>query len=197
MLVQLLFTLALALLARGARPCTSATSRDILANLLTLWFFATPIIYPWFQPRCRASAALFDLNPFTHIVVSYQEILFFTTVRSATGSGCWRSAPARCCSSQVWLSIACAFVAEAVTCAVRPARAIIACAGGRCDARRNAIELDVERHRKIYRRYGGRQFSTLKSALLQRSILRDLQPSETFPALTDVSFTSRRAPPSA
>src|SRR5204863_6278824 len=42
---------------------------------------------------------------------------------------------------------------------------------------------------KIYRRYSGKQFSTLKSALLQRSILRDLQPSETFPALTDVSFT--------
>src|SRR5579872_538006 len=42
---------------------------------------------------------------------------------------------------------------------------------------------------KIYRRYGGRQFSTLKSALLQRSILRDLQPSETFPALRDVSFS--------
>jgi ABC-type polysaccharide/polyol phosphate transport system ATPase subunit len=42
---------------------------------------------------------------------------------------------------------------------------------------------------KIYRRYGGRQFSTLKSALFQRSILRDLRPSETFPALTDVSFT--------
>ncbi len=45
---------------------------------------------------------------------------------------------------------------------------------------------------KIYRRYGGRQFSTLKSALFQRSILRDLQPSETFPALTDVSFTVPR-----
>ena len=41
---------------------------------------------------------------------------------------------------------------------------------------------------KIYRRYSGKQFATLKSALLQRSILRDLQPSETFPALTDVSF---------
>jgi ABC-type polysaccharide/polyol phosphate transport system ATPase subunit len=41
---------------------------------------------------------------------------------------------------------------------------------------------------KIYRRYGTRQFATLKSALLQRSIMRDLQPSETFPALTDVSF---------
>ena len=42
---------------------------------------------------------------------------------------------------------------------------------------------------KIYRRYGGRRFSTLKSALLQRSIMRDLRPSETFPALTGVTFT--------
>jgi ABC-type polysaccharide/polyol phosphate transport system ATPase subunit len=42
---------------------------------------------------------------------------------------------------------------------------------------------------KVYRRYGGRQFATLKSALLQRSILRDLRPDETFPALTDVTFT--------
>jgi len=41
---------------------------------------------------------------------------------------------------------------------------------------------------KIYRRYGGRQFATLKSALLQRSILRDLQPNETFAALDNVSF---------
>ena len=41
---------------------------------------------------------------------------------------------------------------------------------------------------KVYRRYSGRQFATLKSALLQRSILRDLRPNETFPALTDVSF---------
>src|SRR5213080_3852088 len=42
---------------------------------------------------------------------------------------------------------------------------------------------------KVYRRYTGRHFATLKSALLQRSILRDLQPSETFPALTAVSFS--------
>jgi ABC-type polysaccharide/polyol phosphate transport system ATPase subunit len=41
---------------------------------------------------------------------------------------------------------------------------------------------------KIYRRYGGRQFTTLKSALLQRSILKDLRPSEVLAALTDVSF---------
>jgi ABC-type polysaccharide/polyol phosphate transport system ATPase subunit len=54
----------------------------------------------------------------------------------------------------------------------------------------NAIEL--EHVSKIYRRYSGRQFATLKSALLQRSILRDLQASETFPALTDVSFAVQK-----
>ena len=42
---------------------------------------------------------------------------------------------------------------------------------------------------KIYRRYGGRHFATLKSALLQRSILRDLRPRETLAALQDVSFS--------
>ena len=42
---------------------------------------------------------------------------------------------------------------------------------------------------KIYRKYSGRQFATLKSALLQRSILTELSPTETFPALRDVSFT--------
>src|ERR1700752_3754130 len=51
----------------------------------------------------------------------------------------------------------------------------------------NAIEL--VHVTKIYRRYSGRQFATLKSALLQRSILKDLRAGETFPALTDVSFT--------
>jgi ABC-type polysaccharide/polyol phosphate transport system ATPase subunit len=49
--------------------------------------------------------------------------------------------------------------------------------------------IDLRNVTKIYRRYGGRQFSTLKSALFQRSLMRDLQPSETFPALTDVSFS--------
>jgi len=50
----------------------------------------------------------------------------------------------------------------------------------------NAIELaNVS---KIYRRYTGRQFATLKSALLKRSLLRDLRPNEAFVALNDVSF---------
>src|SRR5204863_8948081 len=54
-------------------------------------------------------------------------------------------------------------------------------------SRQAAIELvDVS---KVCRRYSGRHVATLKSALLQRSILRDLRPDETFPALTDVSFS--------
>jgi homopolymeric O-antigen transport system permease protein len=51
--------------------------RDILANVLLLWFFATPIIYPWFQPGLQRFKPLFDANPFTHLAVSYQEIFFF------------------------------------------------------------------------------------------------------------------------
>jgi ABC-type polysaccharide/polyol phosphate transport system ATPase subunit len=53
-----------------------------------------------------------------------------------------------------------------------------------------AIELDHVS--KIYRRYSGRQFSTLKSAFLQRSLMENLRPNEVFPALTDVSFTVPR-----
>jgi ABC-type polysaccharide/polyol phosphate transport system ATPase subunit len=41
---------------------------------------------------------------------------------------------------------------------------------------------------KLYRRYSARRFATLKSALLGRSLLRELQPDETFMALKDVSF---------
>ena len=42
---------------------------------------------------------------------------------------------------------------------------------------------------KVYRRYARRrQFATLKSALLSRSLIRDLKPDETFAALKDVSF---------
>src|SRR5436190_24361408 len=52
----------------------------------------------------------------------------------------------------------------------------------------NAIE--VLHASKIYRRYDRRrQFATLKSALLSRSLVRDLKPDETFSAVTDVSFT--------
>ena len=50
--------------------------KDLLANLLTLWFFSTPIIYPMFVAPGMAKQLL-NLNPFTHLAVSYQEILFY------------------------------------------------------------------------------------------------------------------------
>ncbi|PYR49379.1 MAG: hypothetical protein DMF89_13065 [Acidobacteria bacterium] len=59
----------------------------------------------------------------------------------------------------------------------------------RCEAPRAVTAvIELVNVTKIYRRYSGRHFATLKSALLQRSILRDLQPTEVFPALSDVSF---------
>ena len=43
---------------------------------------------------------------------------------------------------------------------------------------------------KVYRRYARRrQFATLKSALLSRSLIRDLKPDETFAALDDVTVS--------
>jgi lipopolysaccharide transport system permease protein len=74
--VQLVFTLALALMV-SALAVHFRDVRDILSNVLTLWFFATPIIYPYFQPEVRRFKVFFDLNPFSHIVESYQEVLFF------------------------------------------------------------------------------------------------------------------------
>jgi lipopolysaccharide transport system ATP-binding protein len=51
----------------------------------------------------------------------------------------------------------------------------------------NAIELTNVT--KVYRKYARRkQFATLKSALLTGSLIQDLQPDETFPALQGVSF---------
>ncbi|MDO8794793.1 MAG: ABC transporter permease [Vicinamibacterales bacterium] len=75
-LVELIFASALALIL-SALAVHFRDIRDILANVLMLWFFATPIIYPWFQPNVQRFRWLFNLNPFTHLAVSYQEILFF------------------------------------------------------------------------------------------------------------------------
>lgn len=49
--------------------------------------------------------------------------------------------------------------------------------------------IDVVNISKVYRRFARqRQFATLKSALLKGSLIRDLQPDDTFPALRGVSF---------
>jgi ABC-type polysaccharide/polyol phosphate export permease len=73
--VQLIFTTGLALIL-AALTVHFRDLRDILSNLLTLWFFATPIIYS-IQSAPGLSKRVLDLNPMTHLIVSYQEILFF------------------------------------------------------------------------------------------------------------------------
>ena len=75
--VQLIFTTGLALIL-AALTVHFRDIRDLLANLLQLWFFATPIIYYWRQENVQRFKLLFDLNPFTHLAISYQEILFFS-----------------------------------------------------------------------------------------------------------------------
>ncbi|MCC7417069.1 MAG: ABC transporter permease [Acidobacteria bacterium] len=74
-IVQLIFTAGLGLIL-AALTVHFRDIRDILSNILTLWFFATPIIY-WIREAPGLGKTVLDLNPMTHIIVSYQEILFF------------------------------------------------------------------------------------------------------------------------
>jgi len=83
--VQLLLSLGLGLVL-AALTVHFRDIKDLLANLLTLWFFATPILYPMAMvaergPMVgnlgRVGKVVMDLNPFTHLAISYQEILFY------------------------------------------------------------------------------------------------------------------------
>jgi lipopolysaccharide transport system permease protein len=85
-LVQLVLTTGFALLL-SALTVHFRDLRDILGNLMTFWFFATPIIYSYkvIEDRVAASGGadgwwqwrLLQLNPFTHLAITYQEILYF------------------------------------------------------------------------------------------------------------------------
>ena len=74
-LVQLVLTMGLAFVL-SALTVHFRDIRDILSNLLTLWFFATPIIYSWRVAEGSGLKILLDINPFSHLAISYQEILF-------------------------------------------------------------------------------------------------------------------------
>jgi ABC-type polysaccharide/polyol phosphate export permease len=73
--VQLFLLLGLSLLV-SALTVHFRDLKDILGNLLTFWFFATPIIYPMSQAP-EAYRWLLNLNPMTHLAISYQEVLFY------------------------------------------------------------------------------------------------------------------------
>ena len=73
--VQFILTLGLAMVL-SALTVHFRDIKDLLANLLTLWMFASPIIYPMAFLSDRAKGFM-DLNPFAHLAISYQEIFFY------------------------------------------------------------------------------------------------------------------------
>lgn len=73
-LVQLVFTLGLCLLV-SALTVHFRDIQNILSHLLHLWFFASPILY-FYGDVQGALRQLLRINPMSHILVSYQEMLF-------------------------------------------------------------------------------------------------------------------------
>ena len=113
---------------------------------------------------------LLNANPMSHLTITYQEILFF-----AGPVGHWKWLLAVGAASSVFFLFG-YFIFDRL--------AGYVCGGSVM----NAIE--VLHASKVYRRFSHkRQFATLKSALLSRSLIRDLRPDETFTAMRDVSFT--------
>lgn len=82
MLIQFVFSLAFGFFL-AALTVHFRDIKDILANLLTFWFFATPIIYPMTFPTVQKSALLrtfLNLNPMTHVIMGYQNTIFYGTM---------------------------------------------------------------------------------------------------------------------
>jgi len=77
-IIQYFFSLGLAFFV-AALTVHFKDIENIVANLLHLWFFSTPIIYP-FQFAAQKSKALeimLLINPLTHIMEGYQYSFFF------------------------------------------------------------------------------------------------------------------------
>jgi len=83
LLVQLVFTLGLAL-ALSALTVHFRDIQNILSHILHLWFFATPVLYLYADTSGRLHDWL-RLNPMTHVLVSYQEMLFHGSFHHARG----------------------------------------------------------------------------------------------------------------
>lgn len=73
--VQFVFTLGLSFLI-SALTVHFRDIKDILSNLITLWFFATPIIYTY-KTVPHALQVVLDFNPMTHLIESYHFAFFY------------------------------------------------------------------------------------------------------------------------
>jgi ABC-type multidrug transport system fused ATPase/permease subunit len=166
--VQLVLTVGLALLL-SSLSVHFRDIRDLLGNALTLWLFATPIIYPYTQAPERYRWLL-DLNPFTHLAVAYQAISFspapYVDGRRLAVLGWW---PSPSSAAATPCSTACA----------KPSRR-------KCDRR----AIDLRDLHKVYRRYGRRKnFGTLKSASAWRPCAVRSQAGRHVRGLKGISLT--------
>ena len=74
MLVQLVLTLGLSLFL-SALTVHFRDIQNLLTHILQIWFFASPVIYAY--PPSGALHRVLFFNPMTHVLVSYQEVLFY------------------------------------------------------------------------------------------------------------------------
>lgn len=78
-LVQFIFVMGLSFLL-SSLTVHFRDLRDIVVNLITLWFFSTPILYPFAMASIQNNPwlkTLLSLNPMTHIIEAYQYTFFF------------------------------------------------------------------------------------------------------------------------
>ncbi len=76
MLLQTMFVAGIAMTVSSA-SVLFRDLRDIVANLMQLGFFVTPIIYLIDNIQSRVLRAILRMNPMTPFVVAYQDIFFF------------------------------------------------------------------------------------------------------------------------
>lgn len=76
MLLQTMFVAGIAMTVSSA-SVLFRDLRDIVANLMQLGFFVTPIIYLIDNIESRVLRALLRINPMTPFVVAYQDVFFF------------------------------------------------------------------------------------------------------------------------
>jgi lipopolysaccharide transport system permease protein len=75
-IVQFILSLGLALFL-SALTVHFRDVLNVLGHVLQVWFFATPVIYNYADIReGTALRAVLRLNPMTHVMVTYQQILF-------------------------------------------------------------------------------------------------------------------------
>ena len=103
-LVQLVFTIGLTLLL-AALTVHFRDIRDLLANLITLWFFATPIIYYYKMESVQSFAWFFNFNPFFHLdgVLSGAPVLSRPVRPSEVAAGAGARRRSSCFSLGYWI----------------------------------------------------------------------------------------------